>query len=809
MKFNKTFLTILQLFFVVAIYSQQKRVLEKPEKFKNPVDGMNLTIEGETISEPWVVYSDRDNNQTYTQPNANTPKNKIQFLERFYVVNKSGEWLNIFKGDVNDNGVLINAVDNGWINQKNLLLWTKCISKNEISRKAMILNTFEGLRSSDIVKGEAGTVKFFQNPKLTKQTDKITNLFEIFFVFKTSEDAYLLGKDERIFNTEEPNNSVYGWVSKSKVTPWDHRVALIPNTKEQAVRERQSKSIKAKIFIDKPSAEKYKNGTLSNESQVVIWDNDEFKSTYPGTYMRLPVLSTQKDIEENKGVFKVVSLGEITSKRNRSISALKYSETTQEYNDNRAKLRKINIIFVIDGTKSMTQYFKPVSDAVRISMNELDKSKNDFKFGVVVYRDATEGLRKVEIFKPSSNIPEVTNFLKNISTVESGKDKDLREAVFFGLMNAARGMALSKEETNLIILVGDCGNHIRNDETFVTKEDLISSLSDKNTHFLAFQVSNKGSLDYTSFVSQSKEIINGIQNRLFDKSKNIATKTGNTPELPTLKLVNVKTWNVDNPMTLGRVVFSLPNDSFTPNQLKNEIIISVNEVNKFTNNLLDLSNDIVSHGQSLKKVSGVNADIFSKQGEAKSQYVSSYSNALLLLFANMENMTDEKLDILCDERYQLSYNGYSNLTSARTEYPLFQPVLFMTSFDLVNMLKIMNDLADASKNAERRKKLKETWLELLKKHIGNVSNSELDNYTMEQINMKVFGLPQTSDLLKNLKLKDIEDKSIFPDDKLQRWIDNVNRKIKKLNNIMNTNDETYSFLTNDWRYFWIDQDFLP
>lgn len=805
--------------FLINFVTAQKKTLDTPSKFKDPKEESNLALSNDdaTVAEPWAVFSDKSGNVSYTQPNGGTVKKNLGFLDLFYVVGVSGEWINIYKGDISDDGSLkTNAQDYGWIKSENLLLWKKCLKKNEISRKAMLLNTFEGLKAKEIVKGQGGIVKFYKDPALTVLTDKETNLFEIYFIYKQTATSYLLGKDERVYSLESPQSSIYGWVSKSKVTPWDHRVALIPNTKEYAIADRKSKNIKARIFDDQASAGKSKENKPVNDENI-IWDNDEYKTSYPGSYMRFPVISNQKEIELQKSVLKMVSMGQITSQRNKnkSISSLKNAEMSQSYNKDRAKKRKINVVFVIDGTNSMGEYFRPVSEAVSSSMKELDDSKNDFRFGAVVYRDAAEGARKTEICKPTSNISEVTGFLNRVQAKENGLDKDAREAVYFGLWTAMRGLGLNKEETNLIVLIGDAGNHTRNDDTFIVKEDLINAMSEKRCHFLAFQVNNKdkeGSSDpnaYASFVAQTKEIALGIQEDLYAKLINIAQKTANKIEQPVLMNEGRK-YIVKNNATFAQSVFVLPDNKFAPADLKKEIKDAVLESDKFTEYMLKKSNEVVSNGQSMKQViEETKKDLFSKQGEATSKYVSSYAPALLLQIADMEGMTDEKIDILCDERYQLSSTGYANVLAKDLTYPLFEPVLFMTSQDLSTMITVMTSLVDASKNDERRKKLKDTWVELLKKHMGNVNTSEFENLTMEQINLKIFGLPYTSEMLKGLKLKDIEDKSIIDDVKLGKWIDMVSKKIKNLSKKQNISDDDSSFLTNDQRYFWIEQNLLP
>jgi type VI secretion system TssR-like protein len=79
---------------------------------------------------------------------------------------------------------------------------------------------------------------------------------------------------------------------------------------------------------------------------------------------------------------------------------------------------------------------------------------------------------------------------------------------------------------------------------------------------------------------------------------------------------------------------------------------------------------------------------------------------------------------------------------------------------------------------------------------------------MEEATEKVFGLPGTSGLLKEVRLKDIVGESISEVD-ISRYCVMIDRRYDRLQKIFRMERYPYSFSINDETYYWIPESLLP
>ena len=469
-------LTIFILFSCLLLaQTEGKKILYIPAQYVKPHEGVKAAEVQPSSDMPWMVYSDRANNKTYTTSTGLTVFKTLDFLQTFFVVEQKDDWIHIYKeaeGTESSYTLSKNAADFGWIKTDNMLLWRKCLyTDKEVSKKAMLLNTLESVKSS-IKKGESQSVKFFKDPRLVDQTDKQSNIFAIFFIYKfyyedNKPTAALLGAKE--YTTGGiVSDEIWGWVDLRRITAWDHRVSLLPNIDQNAVNERKKTNTKAEVLIDVNVAKLFQdNKTISDPQKQIYWMENQYRTSFLGTYMRFPVLWDSKKIEENNGVMKVGVMGEIQGAE-KTVNSFEYAEVQSKLNTTRKKSKNINLVFVIDGTSSMSAYFPKISEAIVQVMKQLDPDdkvgKNDFRFGAVVYRDKAEGDRLKEVIPLSSNVGEIANKLLAVKAGDT-QDKDPEEAMFYGIKTAIRALSVPEDQTNYLILVGDAGSHNRQDDT--------------------------------------------------------------------------------------------------------------------------------------------------------------------------------------------------------------------------------------------------------------------------------------------------------------------------------------------------------
>lgn len=822
-------LTILALFSILAPAQEGMKIKFIPPQYIKPHEGEKVS-EAQASSElPWVVYSDRSGNKTYSSSTGLSTLKTLEFLQYFYVVEEKDDWIRIFKEAEGTEGSFTlskNAVDYGWVKKENMLLWRRCLYTNkDVSKKAMLLNTMQSVQTS-IKKGEAQVVKFYKDPRLVDPTDKQSSIFSIFYIYKLFPDvpgqaptAALLGMKEYTGGGGIVTDEIWGWVDFKRITPWDHRVSILPNIDPTAFAERKKANIKATVLIDVQNATNFQDNKPVPEP-LIYWKENQYRPTFLGTYMRFPVLWDAKKIEENKGIMKVGVMGEVQGAET-TVNSYAYAEVQSKINTSRKQSKNINLVFVVDGTSSMTPYFPKIAEAIVQVMKQLDPpadkviGKNSYRFGAVVYRDKEEGEGRVtQVFALTSNVNEIAN---NLQGVQAGdlKDKDAEEAMFFGIKTAVRALSVPEDQTNYLILIGDAGSHTRQDDTQVPMQEIVDLLAKYSFNFLAFQVHNPGGNNaFSEFVRQNRDIVDQVSQKAYQKVKNVAAAAGGKVPNPPKQRMDAAShkYVMDNAASFGSVYFAIPGQRVAPETLKKEIIFAVSAAADSTNVVLEAVNKAAYEGKSIQ----VAIDDANKKAAAKatsipnSDKVDFFASGVWLAIEKA-GISPDQMKILLDEHYQMYMPGYTSLRKSNFGSNLWQYDLFYTNDEFFELKKSFEKLTESSTAPQRRKLFAEAWRQLLTKSLGEKGTEENLSKTIEEVERMVFGLPGTSEFLK-LTLADLEDPAKFSNEKLSIWQINIERKLKKLNSIWNNaggNEKEFSFDSNDNRYFWVPQTFLP
>ena len=788
--------TILFTLFSMVVFSQGKDIKPIPFKFTKPYDYTKLGIEkAPSTGKPWIVYSDRKNAQSYTESGGSTVFKTLDFLDPFYVLDETEEYVHIYKDSKAYTQLTPQAEDYGWVRKDNLLLWQRALNnKNDIQKKAMILNTEESVKKA-LERGLGSIVKFNEDPTLRVPNDKFANIYTIFYVYKLYPDninptAALLGS-RAITEQGTVKDDIWGWVSYAKITPWDHRVATLPSTDERSLEERKRLNSPALIFCDEVEAKKFKD-QLPYSKNCVFWQGDKFDRQYIGQFMRSPVLDDIDAIQKRKGVMKVGFIGRIEGE-NTTMDPKEWAVLQKMANNLQAKTRNINIVFVIDGTTSMGPYFLKVSDAIISCMQQIkerDEYKyNNIRFAAIVYRDYAEGDRLVEMIKLTSNVKDVADQLRAVKALDYA-DKDVPEAVYYGIKYAIQALRLPPDQNNNLFLIGDAGNHSRQDPSQVPVDSIVSLVTQSNYNFFAFQVHNDGTAPYMDFISQAKGIIEKVGMNQYKNALTIANPMKahiSPPKIPLPIDGTKRLYYLDKPYVYGGVYYLLPKTTLQPEVLQKRIISEIISISDSTNSLLKQVNEIMM-GKGIDSTSS-----------------SPFWNHLAKMGVPPENLA-----ILKSEHYQIYAKGYTSLERKGLSYPLWEYQLFYTLDDLHDLKSSITKLINARTGDERREKFVEAWKTLLKGHIGNLGVEEIENKYVEELEKLVFGLPGTSEFLR-LRLRDLSDPAKLSDGELDRWITRIQSNLKRIENIYNGVPAfaEYSFLSNDQRYFWIPQSFLP
>ena len=783
-----------------------------PAKYLKPSKPLR-NISDVVQNKPWIVYSDRANNESYNSAESTSTKHKnIGFLEEFYVMEETPTRVRVVKDNnpkISENQFSNQAIDFGWIPKDHLLLSQHCLVtyEGQVDKKIMLLNTVESVKEGK--KEKHDYVPFYLDPKLKSETKENSTIFEVFFVYKQTEDAYLIGRRNRIDAKKKSIEVIQGWVPKNRAVVWNHRIAVEPNWDQTAVQERIGKNLHPSVFNDKQAAQNYVN-TGDVKKNDIFWANDD-KSMLKegrllGEWRRFPLFNKRSSNQ----IFNVGYMGNIITD-NTTLNQVTKAEIDKKISLSRDAKRNINIIFVIDGTQSMNPYFSAMSNAIRQSMQQMKdnlgslKTLNSLNFGAVVYRDFAEGDLITEVYKPTPRYNEVANFLSLIDT-EHGKDKDLPEAVYYGIKKAIR--LLKKGETNLLVLIGDAGNHNRNDNSQVKAETLIKLLSDYECNMLVYQVHNQ--TNYTTY----DEFLNQMKNLGLYSSKAAAgfieanDPNGDFDRVKTssIKFENAQGKNKDvlsphaSPIQFV-LVYPDKGSSLPASKLQDEIPGIVKHIDNYTNDYIGFIDKITSQGKSIDIVTSDEVAINTKQK------ASDFAPAVFLFLAKL-GLSADQLSAIASKKFQMYLTGYAPTKSDQLQNEMFRKVLLLSRLELSNIINNIESLQN-SYGENRRERMRDTWITILEESIGKINREEMMEKTMEDITKMLYDVPTNSSFLSKLRLKDITDRSVLPDGQFEIYITELEGKKNRLERIFNEEKNKFSFRSNDETYYWVPDTDMP
>ncbi|MGB0931877.1 MAG: type VI secretion system protein TssR domain-containing protein, partial [Chitinophagales bacterium] len=787
------------------------QILNIPIKYGTPQEDVNYNpvSEQETSSALWFVASDRDNNTTYQQPNGTERMQVIHFLDKFYVVGESGEYLRLVKPVEDDNDALVDikgelyvhGEDFGWIHKKYLLLWRHCIiSPKRMDTKAMLLNTVETISKDNITVKDLQKATFYKEPNLSAESGNTARLFNFFFVYKREGDAILLGKDNfiRDYYTDY-ENIVMGWVPANKVIQWDHRVVTEPNWESPAVKERINNNTKAAVFYGEFDAKAYQGNHQVNRNRILWAEKTISKERELGQRIRFPI------IMDDKEHLKVGAMGQIYN-YDGEVDRESYEDLRSKVTKLKSLKRNVNIVFVVDGTQGMASYCKAIGDVILESNSTFRNSLNTVRFGAVVYRDIDAGQVTQRKLLNSDRMGVASFFHQEINT--SFDDNDLGDAVNNGIYTAIKSLSLSKKETNFIVLVGGSPNHQRNDDSQVSSQELVSLMDKYNCHLFSFLVDNQEDSKYGKRESQQKEdLIYQVKDLLLEvankKYKTLAAnqrvaevikKTPDYLQKPRLKPYPRKQnlYQLEKTAVMGSSYHAEFGTKMDIADFKEELLRILVDSEEKTNALLDRIEYKVWGFGNEKPQSG-EASTFGASIEGFLQSI----------------LTEDQIRTIRDDNIQLYQPGYAPKLIEGQKFPLFKYSLFLTRLELLELYNQMKKFSKATTSVNNaRREMQEVYLDILSTYLGNEDDSFLQ-MDLQEINQYIFGLPGTSDFLKDITVSDITRTDRFTNADFNRFVARLENKLQTLGDIVNSADYSYSFKSNDISYYWLSEDFIP
>lgn len=699
----------------------------------------------------WVVYSDRDDNAVYKDSQGRTQLSRSLKMNEVVVIAKIDQktgYALVYSHTGGENRLNIgDRKPIGWIRMDNLLLWKDAPCEKGIAKKAIICaNTTYRQDPSTLM-------KCFTSPTgKVAQEEHIKNGVNFYYVMKKSGTRYLLAKYQHL-SSDVVDMGLYGWVDENSFLPWNQRTCFEPAYNKKNRANLSGANVKSYSFIsDKKNT--YDVPLLTKEQERMSAD-----------MLRYPIFDDSDNKTLHCSYFEAPAGWEYG----------KYKKALDSLETVIKQYKNAHIGIVIDGTSSMKPYFQAAKDALLAGCAGLD---GDFKrkIDVLIYRDDKDGTYITEC-KTGFNDPrnrDLKTFLDNGGEYGVGsKGTDANECLYFGIKTAIEKFKYQPDESNILIVIGDCGDNGRPEK--IKAETLRQMIVEKNINLVGIQVRNTTGTAYQDFQA---DMINLVYETTIERYRK------KVKENKTVKSTSVPDgydWNTGYDLYVGRFRGAEAGKTFdaakTTAVLKEIFASWTNSISQHKQQLQGLSLGNVSANNMnnkilIEEIGQENFNALSKAAgfaavpsrtQAKIYGFDQYEYTLMM-DASEYNAVLKKLKAVCDA----TITGASDDARANYVVAMKALVLAMTGGDTGEVGKMSNE-------------------DIMKMLFGiNIKRPDTSKYTLDEIIDKK---------------KVSNDEFLDLSGKLERSYNSLNKYFRSTKYKIKVNDNNY--------IYWVPLDYIP
>lgn len=761
----------------------------------------------------WIIYADRNGTPAYVSSTSNSKTNPsgIDLGRPMYVADVENGRALVFdmNKDVGYPHIGPEAEAIGWVDLSRCVLSRFClkgqglISGNEgetfaLPRKALLTKSF-GANTKE-------TINFKEQPSGSSLTRKSLSFrFEPYYIIKSTGDWLLFATTDKV--SQDPirtNSEILGWLRKSEVTEWTTRTTLEPNWTLQAQRKFQEGIVAfEKTRNGQNSAEAYKNNREALNEKDLLTKFEAEGSRLPGESMR-PI-----SLENEDGV--VHSLLTLSTKASRDME--------DEIARLQEAMNNLNIIFVIDGTKSMSPYYEACVEAIDQASQQIRarKSSSNIKFGAVVYRDLVDP-EPLVLYPLARGTNPIKKFLREVECSSSPGD-DIPESVFYGLFDGVKQVSKSTRpgHSNVIIHIGDAGNPDLTTTSKVpangknaTTSDIARLIDEESYSYLAFQVNRGRHPSYFHFGQQAKSIMDqAMQGNSMVKDLSSLAWTKQSKSTYALEVAT----SGDIPSVFPTFNLTLANNGPTsPDLLSSEIEDAITQMDILTQTRINwcLQEGTGSPSGPSPEFLEYMRRIWKKQG---------YSDRAI----------EDRIAQLTSQSSELLFEGYANQEVDWAQVPPYRSVIFLSEkefTDLMNDMKKLTPLATKSAQNQRAEFIDILVGQVLASAGLNVSDldasarlqiqQDLEKQSISTIWKSLFGyVPDYNPAVINLPLERLEKEQSTTSEKgvsarvWKEFFDSFVNKYERVSRYTQQRYPVYKLVGPENRYYWIDAQEMP
>ena len=744
--------------------------------------------DGPNTEEYWNVFSDRSGNTVYEEPSENSaPCGVLDFNEKVRIALIKNGFALVYKEESSTavfpviSNRAIHSGCKGWIPMSHLLLWELCpTNEYGIFNKALIVGNIDKLRNDSHV----GFC--YKNPVTQDGKNALRSTNEFFFVMKKDSETglVLLAKEYHVSGTNW-KETLFGWVSEGMYAPWSQRTCLEPNWDPQVVNDLKGVRIPVYATIDgkRPKGTSLQDiaTTISIGTRInsVSSGNAATKYRLDPTILRYPLLENDR-----KGqLYKVTAFAHEEGASATSTMA-KAAEAEQELIKSLDNLRTVNIILVIDGTSGMDKYFDAALEAIRRANDYFGKENRKVQAGVVIYRDYTDGQYVTEYLSMrNAKDVSISDFLRKggkYGVKNSPNDQTDTEALFKGLEVAldAKKMGYSPQNSNLMFVIGDCGND-PSDSRCLSLEEITKKCVANRIQLLPFQVRNIQSLSYNLFRKQMGDIVVSNMKQQYSKlGSGIKLEYEDDKDGWDAKFDVAK----ESTFFIGGMRFAHNNQELDVTRLYALVMSTSNKFNAAIDNQESkLSTSVISD----EAISSIDENFI------RSRISTSIIKAIR------------------DNKYLTAFEGFTPQKS-QNEMDYYKPVVYISQPELRTLMEQLKPVLNAAENhSDNRKPYVDAMKALVRSMLPDISESEMNKMDNMEIMNRIMGLNVRTNALETHSIIDIQSEQKVSKQQFDNLIAQFLEHYKKLEIIFKGKYPFTHVRKNGDKWFWIPAEDLP
>ena len=757
------------------------------EKDVASINSSNEWGKNTSVNKFWVAWSDRKDNVTYKGPSSSSGQETLlDFNETVRIAEIKNDFAHVYVEK--QGGVpypqIKQATDKGWIPMKHLLLWSSCpANERGILNKALIV---VNLSEKDVDK--KNLFRVYLNPNKKTNKGYATSSINFYFVMKEDREtglvllatgASLQGKTDKV---------LYGWFNKDSYVKWNQRSCLEPNWDHGDISYFKSEGKDIRVYL-KPSlssgnelTKPFKFGSIENKDGR---DIDRYRM--PSGSLRYPILDS-----ENKENSTTYYCNVFAANGNLTDAAQYNNEMVDRQNSAVRDAESVNLIIAIDGTRSMEPFYNPVKDAIKRGYSSFEDKDQKVKVGIVIYRDYKDGQYLTEVLPLTKhNDPRIAEFLDKggdgVYGIKSAPGDDVPEALFEGLKVATdkQKMKFDVNESNLLLVVGDCGNRL-NDKQSPTQAEITQRLINNKFQVVAFQVRRMNQQPYNWFQDQmGKLIVNNIKGQIQSQIQNkIGTdvKVGWKPSPRGYELNS----ELAKKYYIGSLLYPKAGND-----------MKVSDLSEFIQSTLEKFSEAVNSQRELV----LSGDM---RGNETDSLEASFNEAFI-----ESRLGKEYVKFMKKTNSIMSAPGYT-LQKDNKGYDYWKTVIYISSEELNELLERLQGVYKAAKNSDytNREPYVNAFKGVIKAMIPEISNERMNAMSQEEIMAQVGGLNARTETVQKHTLQQIVNPKLVDDQEYARIIQNFAEKYENLNRIK-TSRYPFTLLVNGLNYYWIPTEMIP